>query len=101
MERPAFAGRAASADDGLSILVRSAVPLSERQREALRALCISRYGAPSSLSFEVDQATVGGIWIRVGDMVIDGSLAGRIEQLRHSLRERLHLAAGSDRPAAS
>ena len=86
-----------SDDAGASILVRSAVPLSEAQRASIRTLCSGRYGPIGSLRFEVDPAVIGGVWLRVGDTVIDGSLAGRIEQLRQSLRERLHGAATSDR----
>ncbi len=97
MERPTSTLRVEPDTGGVSILVRSAVPLSETQRTAIRAVCIGHYGPIGSLKFELDPAVIGGVWLRVGDTVIDGSVAGRIEQLRQSLREHLHAAATSDR----
>ena len=47
----------------------------------------------------VDPSLLGGLRIRVGDTVYDGSLRARLKQLRHRVRERsLHeIQSGRDR----
>jgi len=75
------------------ITVRSAVLLDDEQRAAIQALCRERCPDAGELVFEVDPAVLGGIWLRLGDIVIDGSLAGKIEQLGHYLREQLRVTA--------
>lgn len=81
------------------IVVRSAVPLDDEQRAAIAALCQERAPAGSELIYEVDPAVLGGIWLRIGDMVIDGSLAGKLEQIGRYLREQLHLAVRREQQA--
>ncbi len=36
----------------------------------------------------VDESVVGGIVARVGDTVIDGSIASRVDSLRHAVQSR-------------
>src|SRR5690606_18260850 len=43
------------------------------------------YGRPIALHIEVDPGVLGGVVIRVGDEVIDGSAAGQIRALRAQL----------------
>ncbi|NLX36243.1 MAG: F0F1 ATP synthase subunit delta [Chloroflexi bacterium] len=89
----------ASGEDLPRALVRSAVPLDETQRAAILSLCQEHLGACSSISFEVDKAVLGGVWLRIGDTVVDGSLAGKLEQLAHHLREALREALTYHRPS--
>jgi F-type H+-transporting ATPase subunit delta len=55
-------------------------PLSEEQEERLLAALGRIYQRPISLKVELDPALLGGLVIRVGDEVIDGSVAGRLEK---------------------
>jgi F-type H+-transporting ATPase subunit delta len=59
----------------------SAVPLSEEQKQEIGAAMKSRLGKNVRLNCDVDAALIGGAIIRSGDMVIDGSLRGRLEEL--------------------
>jgi F0F1-type ATP synthase delta subunit len=43
-------------------------------------------GGGSSVSFKVDPDILGGVVIRVGDKVLDGSVAAKLEGLRQSIR---------------
>lgn len=63
----------------------SAAPLSDEQREALAERLNRIYGRPLVVHTEVKPSVLGGIVVRVGDEVIDGSSAGRIMALRGQL----------------
>ena len=63
----------------------SAVALSTEQHERLAAALRNIYRRPVVLHVEVDPSLVGGIVVRVGDEVIDGSVSGRIAELRAKL----------------
>lgn len=65
--------------------VTSAVPLTEVEKDALRAKLVDRFGADLEFEFSVDASLLGGVYLRVGDQVIDGSVAGKLAALRDSL----------------
>lgn len=60
-------------------VVTSAVPLSDRQKQRLGAALAKLYGREMHLNLDVDPAVIGGIRVQVGDEVINGSLADRLE----------------------
>ena len=101
MEHIPTAGVHTTEITGTRVTVRSAVPLADEQRAAIQALCHERCLDPGELVFEIDPAVIGGIWLRIGDMVIDGSLAGKIEQLGHHLREQLRVIARREQQVTS
>lgn len=66
--------------------VRSATALKPLERERLRAgLQALSGGRHVELSAQADPELIGGIRIRVGDTVIDGTLAGRLKRLKEHL----------------
>lgn len=67
--------------------VRSATPLSEEQQQRLQAALRRIYSRPIAVHLEVDPEVGGGLVIRVGDEVIDGSTTGRLRALRRDLAE--------------
>ena len=71
---------------GASAEVTSALPLTEAEQATVSKQLAKPLGAGASLSFRVNPAILGGLVIRVGDKVIDGSVAGKLEGLRQSLR---------------
>ncbi|KUO04773.1 F0F1 ATP synthase subunit delta [Streptomyces caeruleatus] len=70
---------AADRRDRMVAVVTSAVPLSDRQKQRLGAALAKLYGRPMHLNLDVDPEVVGGMRVQVGDEVINGSLADRIE----------------------
>jgi F-type H+-transporting ATPase subunit delta len=70
------------------VTVRSAVPLDEGQRLALRDRLASMIQATPVITLEVDPSLIGGLIVQVGDDVHDASVRGRLEQLRGRLIER-------------
>jgi F-type H+-transporting ATPase subunit delta len=65
--------------------VTSAIPLTEDEKEAMRARLTDRFGADLEFQFKVDASLIGGVYLRVGDQVIDGTVAGRLAALRDRL----------------
>jgi F-type H+-transporting ATPase subunit delta len=65
--------------------VRSATALSGAEMERLASALSAKYGKEVHLNTIVDPAVVGGLKISIGDDVIDGTIAGRIEDARRQL----------------
>lgn len=62
--------------------VTSAVPLSAEQLDRLRSGLAAQYGRKIRLNTVVEPSLVGGIRVLIGDDVIDGSVAARLNDLR-------------------
>jgi F-type H+-transporting ATPase subunit b len=73
-----------SAFKGASAEVTSALPLTADEQTTVKSEILSRTGA-EAVTFRVDPSILGGLVVRVGDKVLDGSVAGRLEGLRASL----------------
>lgn len=69
----------------LSAIVRVAAPMAPAQQERLAAALNTVYGQPVQLSVEIDPAVIGGVSVQVGDELIDGTLAHKINQARRRL----------------
>jgi F-type H+-transporting ATPase subunit b len=70
---------------GAPITVTSALPLTEKQQATVQKDLAASLGKESAIVFRVDPQILGGLTIRVGDRVTDGSVAGQLEQLHRSL----------------
>ncbi len=70
---------------GDSAEVTSALPLNTEEEATVRQEVLTRIGA-KQVAFRVDPAILGGLVIKVGDKVMDNSVAGRLEGLRQNLR---------------
>jgi F-type H+-transporting ATPase subunit delta len=62
--------------------VTAAGPLSQQQEQRLLDVLTQIYRRPISLKVDLDPELLGGLVIRVGDEVIDGSVAARLGQAR-------------------
>jgi F-type H+-transporting ATPase subunit delta len=71
---------AAARRERVTALVTAAVPLTEAQRDRLSGILARTYGREVRLNVELDQELIGGMVIRVGDDIIDGSVAGRLAE---------------------
>jgi F-type H+-transporting ATPase subunit delta len=65
--------------------VRTAVPLDDAQREAVRHRLATQTGQTVELDAAVDPAIIGGAILQVGDQLIDGSTRRRLQRLRQEL----------------
>ncbi|MGW0197909.1 F0F1 ATP synthase subunit delta [Nonomuraea sp. NPDC003201] len=69
----------------LVAVVRSAVELTEAQKQRLKAWLSASYGRDVHLNVEVDKRVLGGFSVRIGDEIIDTTIVGRIEEVRRRL----------------
>jgi F-type H+-transporting ATPase subunit b len=65
--------------------ITSALPLTADEQDTLRKDILGKMGAGATIAFRVDPKILGGLIIRSGAKVLDGSVAGKLESLRHSL----------------
>ena len=65
--------------------VRVAAPLDESQAARLADVLTRLKGRTVRLNVAVDPAVLGGVHVRIGDEVIDGTVASRMEQARRTL----------------
>ncbi len=75
-------------DESLKVLnvhVRAAYALQQVQKKNIAAALEARLGRKITITSEKDTALIGGIHIRAGDMVIDGSVRGQLQQLSNEL----------------
>lgn len=65
--------------------ITTAVPLSDEEKELIAKRLSEIFGKKIILATKVDPEILGGFVARIGDLVIDGSVKGRFEQLREAL----------------
>lgn len=70
---------------GDSAEVTSALTLTDTEKDTVKKDLSSKTGV-KEVSFHVNPAILGGLIIKVGDKVMDGSVAGKLEGLRQNLK---------------
>ena len=82
-------GRLVQVASGAAVAVKaevtSAIELTEKEKEQLRQRLSAQYGEAMTFTFQVDPSLLGGLRVRVGDKLIDTSIASRLATLRESL----------------
>ncbi len=82
----ALRARQARADIApMRVEVVSAVALTAAEQQALADKLAANYGATLEFHYRVDPAILGGLIVRVGDQLIDGSVAARLAQMKQAL----------------
>lgn len=66
--------------------ITSAVPLLDAEKTALETKLRAQFGADLTFDYAIEPAILGGIIVRVGDKVIDGSVAGKFAELKEKLK---------------
>jgi F-type H+-transporting ATPase subunit b len=75
-----------AAVSGTGAEVTSALPLTESEQAAVRKDVLSKLGEGAEVNFKVDPAILGGLVVRVGDKVLDGSVSGKLSAMAERLR---------------
>jgi len=63
----------------------AAAEVSQEKEDAIVAALEKRLGRKVKLVTKIDESLLGGAVIRVGDLVIDGSLQGRFQTMKANL----------------
>ncbi|MCP3868723.1 MAG: F0F1 ATP synthase subunit delta [Gammaproteobacteria bacterium] len=69
----------------MTVHVRSAYVLQPTQINHIADALKARLGREITITSEKDSSLIGGIHIRAGDIVIDGSISGQLQQLANEL----------------
>ena len=78
--------RAASDRKHVVAEVRSAVPLDADQRKRLAQALSKNLGKDVEVKVHVDPSVLGGLSAQVGDVLIDGTVRHRLDQLKETIR---------------
>ena len=70
--------------DRRKVLVESAVELDEATRQRVVAGLAKQYGSDLVATYQINPALIGGLRIRVGNDVFDGSVQGRLTRLANA-----------------
>lgn len=70
---------------GQKAVVTSALPLAEADQATFRSYLREQLGPDATIEFRTNPDIMGGIVLRVGDVVVDDSVSGKLSALRQSL----------------
>ena len=80
-----FAKIAADARNRIVAFVKVAAPLSDEDRARLADALTRQYGRAVHLNVEVDPTVIGGVSVEIGDDIIDGTIASRLDEATRRL----------------
>lgn len=63
-------------------VVKTVVPLNDNERTALTEKLKTKYNKSIILEEVIDKSIIGGVYVRVGDDVIDGTIKNKIEEMK-------------------
>ncbi|GGX83460.1 ATP synthase subunit delta [Litchfieldella qijiaojingensis] len=72
-------------DRRMDVIIVSAFELNANQQETLGSALKKRLNREISITTQVDPSLLGGVILRAGDTVIDGSVRGRLNRLHETL----------------
>ena len=81
-----FSAFKADYDKEIDVDITSATTLAATQQETLVAALEKRFARKVKLNCSVDESLVGGLMIKAGDTVIDGTVRGKLNRLATTLQ---------------
>lgn len=75
----------AEAEGSIKAQVISAYAVNATQKKSIAAALKKKLGREVTITTKTDKSLLGGVIIRAGDMVIDGSVKTQLEKITHSL----------------
>jgi F-type H+-transporting ATPase subunit delta len=81
----AYGRRVDAAEGRVVVTAVTAIPLTPELRDKIREKVHAQTGREAEIEETVDPSIIGGLVLRVGDVVVDASLRTRLEEMRRSL----------------
>lgn len=75
----------AERSDSIEAMVTSAFAVNAAQKKIIAAALKKKFDCEVTIKTKIDKTLIGGIIIRAGDVVIDGSVKTQLEKITHSL----------------
>lgn len=72
----------------LSAVVKTAVPLLESEISDLQEKLENQYNKKIIMTTEIDKSLLGGVYVRVGNDVIDGTIKSKLEEMKDIMLKR-------------
>ena len=72
----------------LSAVVKPAVPLLESEISDLQEKLEKQYNKKIIMATEIDKSLLGGVYVRVGNDVIDGTIKSKLEEMKDIMLKR-------------
>lgn len=66
-------------------LVKSALPLTDQQKRDIESGLARSMGGTVIGRFDIDASLLGGVRVQMGDKVLDATVRGRLDNMRHAL----------------
>ncbi|WMY95002.1 MAG: F0F1 ATP synthase subunit delta [Arsenophonus sp.] len=73
-------------DRKINVDITSAYELNEKQKTKISKIIKNKFSCQANLNYIFDEYLIGGLIIKIGDLVIDGSVRNRIERLNNALQ---------------
>ena len=80
-----FESMRAEQEGSIEAQVISAYAVNATQKKSIAAALTKKLGREVTITTQTDKTLLGGVIIRAGDMVIDGSVKSQLEKITHSL----------------
>lgn len=62
--------------------VKTVIPLNDTERTSLTDKLKAKYNKSIILKETIDESIIGGVYVRVGDDVIDGTIKNKLEEIK-------------------
>ncbi|WP_234122314.1 F0F1 ATP synthase subunit delta [Clostridium hydrogenum] len=68
--------------------IKTVIPLTDNEREQLKDKLEKKYNKTIILKEVIDKEIIGGVYVRVGDDVIDGTIKNKLESMKKVMLKR-------------
>ena len=68
--------------------IKTVIPLNEEEKENLILKLSEKYKKNIVLKEEIDESIIGGVFVKVGNDVIDGTIKSRLKDMKKLVQSR-------------
>lgn len=70
----------------IQVEVTSAIPLTQQQQKEISTILAKKFSGQLNINYTVDQSCLGGILVRLGNQIIDLTLANQLNHLANAMK---------------